>query len=141
MIVVDTSTLIAGLRSATGASAEVLRLVLRGELAAGASTNLLFEYEAVATRPEHLAASCLSSGEVAEFLDALAIALHPTYIRWRVRPASPDPDDDLVIEAAVNCSADYIVTLNTRDIADAAARFGIRTVTPHMLLALLRTSS
>ena len=48
MIVVDTSVVIAGLRSPTGASARVLEMVLAGELEAAASTALILEYEAVA---------------------------------------------------------------------------------------------
>ena len=49
-VVLDTNVVVAGLRGRTGACAELLRRVLTGELEAAASTALLLEYEAVATR-------------------------------------------------------------------------------------------
>lgn len=134
MIVVDTSVVIAGLRSPAGASARVLRMVLQGELEAAASTALILEYEAAATRPEHLAAAGVSHAEVLIILDALAAAMKQTPIRWRLRPLSPDPNDDLVLEAAFNAGAHLLVTNNSRDFEGAGPALGIRTIAPHVLL-------
>ena len=53
-LVLDTSVLVAAIRSPSGASAEILRRVLRAELTMLASVPLYAEYEAVATRPDHL---------------------------------------------------------------------------------------
>lgn len=87
-IVLDTNVVVAGLRSRTGASAEILRLVLAGDLAAAASTALLLEYEAVVTRPDHKIASGLSEHEILEVLDALEAVMAPIPIHWRIRPLS-----------------------------------------------------
>lgn len=137
MIVVDTSVVVAGLRSPRGASAEVLRLVLKCEIEAAASVALILEYEAVMTRPEHLAAAGLSQPQALAVIDALAAAMRPTPIRWRLRPMSGDPNDDLVLEAAFNSGATNIITRNLRDLERASAQIGIRTVTPAMLLVEL----
>jgi predicted nucleic acid-binding protein len=51
-------------------------------------------------------------------------------VYFRVRPAVPDPDDEMVLEAAIATGSDWIVTHNVRDLATAAARFGIEVITP-----------
>ena len=51
-------------------------------------------------------------------------------VHFRIRLAVPDPDNDMVLEAAIASGSDWIVTHNVRDLATAAARFGIDVVTP-----------
>ena len=46
------------------------------------------------------------------------------------------PSDELVLEAAVNASADYLVTHNLRDFATAGG-FAVQVVTPGQFLKLL----
>jgi predicted nucleic acid-binding protein len=41
-----------------------------------------------------------------------------------------DADDDMVLEVAVNGSADAIVTFNRRDFRPATERFGIEVLLP-----------
>lgn len=134
MIVVDTSVVIAGLRSPRGASAEVLRRVLSGKIDATTSTALILEYEAVATRPEHLRTAGLDQTQMLAVIDALATIMKSTPIRWRLRPLSPDPDDDFVLEAAFNASAGVVATNNPADFERPGQQVGIRAVTLHMLL-------
>ncbi len=139
-IVLDTNVIVAALRSPSGAAAELLRRVLADEVEAAVSTALLLEYEAVATRAEHLRASGLLIEEVVEVIDALALVMQAVPIRWSTRPLSPDPDDDFVIEAAFNAAADILVTSNRRDLDAVAASLGIRTAAPAVLLSELRRS-
>jgi putative PIN family toxin of toxin-antitoxin system len=136
-LVLDTNVVVTALRSPTGASAEIVRRVLYGELAASVSTALLIEYEAVATRTEHLQASGLTRAQVLEVLDALAVTMDSVAIEWRLRPVSPDPGDDLIVEAAFNAGATIVVTGNTRDLEKPCADLGIRTVRPSVLLSEL----
>jgi predicted nucleic acid-binding protein len=42
----------------------------------------------------------------------------------------PDPDDNLVLETAVNGHAEVVITFNRRHFEPAAARFGIEIVSP-----------
>lgn len=95
-----------------------------------ASVPLMIEYEAVLTRPEHLAAIGLTPGEVNEILDAIAKVAHPVPLRFLWRPRLKDPSDEMVLETAVNGGADWLVTFNMRHLADAAREFGIRAVRP-----------
>jgi predicted nucleic acid-binding protein len=55
------------------------------------------------------------------------------------RPQLPDPADELMLEAAVNGRAEALVTHNVVDFKSAAARFGVRTMTPGKLLKELAT--
>ena len=50
------------------------------------------------------------------------------------RPRLPDPNDDMVLEAAVNGRADAIVTFNRRDFAGVISEFGIDILTPIEIL-------
>jgi predicted nucleic acid-binding protein len=58
--VLDTDVIVAALRSSTGASRQLLLAALRHQFALLLSVPLFLEYEAVLTRPEHLAACGLS---------------------------------------------------------------------------------
>jgi predicted nucleic acid-binding protein len=90
----------------------------------------MIEYQAVMTRPEHLDASGLSAGDVDILLDALAAVAEPVRLGFLWRPAVCDPDDDMVLDAAMNGSADAIVTFNARDFQAVAKRFGVRVLAP-----------
>ena len=133
-IVLDTSVVVAGLRSVTGAGNAVLRLVARRELVLLATPALFFEYEEVLKRPEQRLAHGLGLEELDRFLCALASACEPVEIRFHWRPQLTDADDELVLEAAVNGRADALVTHNVRDFSGVAERFGLRVIRPGDLL-------
>jgi predicted nucleic acid-binding protein len=63
-------------------------------------------------------------------LDAMASVIEPVRLAFLWRPMSRDPNDDMVLEAAVNGSADVLATFNVRDFADAAERFGVAVLAP-----------
>jgi len=54
----------------------------------------------------------------------------PAAIRFQVRPSVADPDDELVLEAAIATGSEWIVTHNIRDMAAGAARYGIEVIKP-----------
>jgi hypothetical protein len=80
---------------------------------------MLFEYEAAVIRPEQLQATGMTVAEVGVFFDGLAALLLPVlpYFLWR--PLWRDPDDEMVLDAAVNGQADVIVTFNIHDFLSA----------------------
>ena len=134
LCVIDTNVLVAGLRSPRGASAELLRRVLREEIAVALTVALALEYEAVAARPEHLAAAGLSEAEARVVIDAVIAVARPVETRFLWRPHLRDPDDEMVLEAAVNGQADAIVTYNLKDFRRAEERFALRLETPGAVL-------
>jgi putative PIN family toxin of toxin-antitoxin system len=136
--VLDTSVLVAALRSRRGASHELLRRVVEGELPALASNALMTEYEAVLTREVVLAASWADAADVAALLDVLAARMVEVVPHSKWRPALRDADDVMVLECAANGRASAIVTLNVADFASTAReRFGVEVLRPGELLRRL----
>jgi putative PIN family toxin of toxin-antitoxin system len=129
-LVLDTSVMVAAIRSDAGASRLLLTGALLSRFSVLVTTGLLIEYEAVMTRAEHLFASGLSEADVGALLDAVAGVAVPVRLSYLWRPQLRDPDDDMVLEAAVNGSADALVTFNLRDFAGMATQFGIELLTP-----------
>ncbi len=129
-IVVDTNVLFEGLTKA-GACADVIDLWVGRAVTVCVSTALALEYEEVLTNK-------LGDNKRALALPALQALLNRVEfvaILTQVRPMSPDPDDDLVIECAYNGHAD-IVTRNRKDLAPAEEALGIRVLSPEQFLEL-----
>lgn len=126
----DTSVLVAALRSPTGASRALLEAALRGETEILISTALVLEYEAVITRPEHLLVAENTLVELQDLLDAVCEAGTEVAVHWHWRPQLHDPDDEMVLETAINGYADAIVTFNQADFILGAKRFGLNLLTP-----------
>ncbi len=130
LLVLDTSALVAGVRSPQGASAEILQRILKGQLQAACSVPLFFEYEAVLLRPEQLSAAGASPSDITNLLNALASVIVPVEVQFLWRPQLRDAADDMVLEAAVNAQAPVIVSFNIRDFMPQISQFGIRVMTP-----------
>lgn len=133
-VVLDSSVVRAGFVSSLGASRQLLLKALDGEIAAVASTALMLQYEDVLTRPATLADASVPASDATDFLDALCGSCVPVAIDVLWRPQSPDPGDDLVIDAAVNGSASLIATYDLRHLRAPAALFGIAAETPAHIL-------
>ena len=128
--VIDTSVIVAALRSREGASNELLRLLAKKRIAALATPALFFEYEEVLKRPEQRAAHGLDDHGIERFLAALASTIEPVTVHIAWRPQLRDPSDEMVLEAAINGHADAIVTFNIRDFTPAAQQFGLSVLNP-----------
>jgi putative PIN family toxin of toxin-antitoxin system len=133
-LVFDTSVMVAALRSPTGASAELLRMARHDKFGVLISVSMILEHEAVLKRPEHLAAAGLDAANVDDVLDAFCMFARPVINHFRWRPVLTDPDDDLVLETAVNGAADAIITFNTVDFQRAKPMFGIDVERPGQAL-------
>ena len=137
-IVLDTSVMVAALRSPSGASAELLRMARHEKFGVLISVSMILEYEAVLKRVEHLSVAGLLISDVDDLLDAFCIFAKPVTNHFRWRPVLTDPDDDLVMETAVNGRANVIVTFNVFDFQRAKTLFGIEVQRPGEALRRLR---
>ena len=134
----DTDAMVAAMRSPAGASAAMIRAVRRRQATLLLNVPLAMEYEAVCRRSEHREEAGLSGRQVEIFLDAI-IAMGepvPTHFLWR--PQLRDPNDEMVLEAAVNGRADALVTFNVRDYGTAAAQFGVEVLLPRVAIARIK---
>jgi len=133
-IVLDTNVLVAAMRSRHGASHRLLSLLGDDRWRPNVTVAVVLEYETVLKR------DCqqfgLTEQDIDDVVDAICsqAGLHRLYFLWR--PVASDPDDDLVLEAAIASHSDFIITFNTRDFADST-KFGIRCLTPKEFLILL----
>jgi putative PIN family toxin of toxin-antitoxin system len=138
-IVLDTDVLVAAFDSPTGASRQLLIEILDGNVSLLMSTTLLLEYEAVLTRPPVLSMIGLDGPAVITVLDELAGLCMPVAMDYRWRPIAADPDDDMVVETAINGRADLIATFNISDMRAGAEQFGMAAVHPATVLRRLRS--
>ena len=111
-----------------GASYAWLCLVGSERFSVSLTAALVLEYEAVCMRS--LDDLGLTADDVRELLDYVCRAGKLAAVRFRVRPSVADPDDELVLEAAIATESEWIVTHNIRDMAVGAARYGIEVIRP-----------
>jgi len=117
-----------------GAGNAVLGLVAERRVRLLATPPLFLEYEDVLKRAEHRLAHGLAPAEIDEFLAELAALVEPVEVHFQWRPQTRDPNDEMVLEAAINGEADALVTDNVADFAEAAERFEISVLRPAELL-------
>ena len=141
MAIIDTDVLVAAVRSPSGAAAEIMRRILKGEILTSASVPLFIEYEAVLLRSVHLKAAEVLPADVSNFLDVLAGVVVPVEVFYLWRPQLNDANDEMVLEAAVNGQADVIVTFNTKDFLPSANKFHFRVMKPSDFLKELRNGN
>jgi predicted nucleic acid-binding protein len=93
----------------------------------------------VLSRPEQIRVHGIPIEGISDFLDNLVSrAIRVTFHR-RLRPQLRDPNDELVLETAVNGIADAIVTHNVSDFLPETSRFGVPVLTPgHIMRERLR---
>lgn len=138
-LVLDTDVIIAAFRSPTGASSALLEHALDGKFVMLVSTPLALEYEAVVKRPEQLDAMGMSPEQADGRIRTVVALCEPVFKSYSWRPQLSDPNDELILEAAVNGGADILVTFNQRDFGSAPAAFGIECLLPRYALERIRS--
>ena len=130
-IVVDTNVLLAGLRSQRGASNKLLTMLNNKRWQLNVSTNLVLEYEDVLKRESVQLG--LSIKDIDNLLNGICAIANLRNIFYLWRPMANDPNDDFLIDLAVESQADFIITYNQRDL-QVADSFGIRILSPKQFL-------
>lgn len=129
-LVLDTNVLVTALCNQDGASHRLIRWVLAGRIVLLASPALWLEYEAVLKRAHIRLRHGISPDNLDVLLDTLAAHVEPVHLNYLWRPQLRDQNDEMVLETALNGSADALVTFNIKDFTDAASRFTLKLVTP-----------
>lgn len=133
--VMDTNVLVAALRSKQGASFEILRRLRIAEWTAVLSNHLLYEYEEVLKRqaPE----LGLSLEDVDQLLNALCARAEECLLSHAWQPILTDPDDEPLVQLAIESDALRIVSHNVRHL-QPAVRLGVEVLRPREFLDRLR---
>ena len=134
----DTDAVVAAMRSPSGASAAIIRAARQRQATLLLSVPLAMEYESVCRRSEHREASGLSVQQVEIFLDAIIAMGEPVRTHFLWRPQLRDPNDEMVLEAAVNGRANVLVTFNVREYGTAAAQFGVEVLLPREAIGRIK---
>jgi putative PIN family toxin of toxin-antitoxin system len=137
-VVLDASVVVAALRTRSGTGNALLRLVARRQLIPLGTPPLFLEYEDVLKHAEQRLAHGLSLEDIDEFLAELAALIEPVEVHFRWRPQLRDPNDEMVLEAAIHGRADALVTYNIADFAAAGDRFKIPVLRPAELLNMVK---
>lgn len=124
-VVLDSSVLVAALRSRQGASFRLLELLRAGRFEIAISVPLALEYETVLVR--HARELGLAQDDAVGIVDFLCRVAHRQEIHFLWRPSLSDPQDEFVLELAVAAECQAIVTHNVRDFT------GARQFTPQVL--------
>ncbi len=88
-------------------------------------------------RDQNLQHFWTTPSEIDVVLGVLADVLKPVPIYFQWRPQLRDPNDEMVLECAINAQASAIVTFNKRDFLPAAQQFGIEVIQPGVLVRKL----
>jgi putative PIN family toxin of toxin-antitoxin system len=128
-LVIDTNIVFEGLTKQGSASGLIIEAWLADVFKIHVSNAIAYEYHDVLTRK-------LSENRWQKIKPILGTLLKhseftPIYYSWR--PTSPDPNDDLIIDCAMNANA-AIVTSNFRDFQTAKHSLGLQILTPVQLI-------
>jgi putative PIN family toxin of toxin-antitoxin system len=137
-VVLGTSVIASALRSSTGASNALLRLVASQKLVPLVTTALFLEYEDVLKRAEQRLVHKLDTSGIDRFLAALASASEAVNVRFQWRPQLSDANDEMVLEAAINGRAGALVTRNIKDFKAIGTKFNLRIMLPADVLAEMK---
>lgn len=128
--VLDTNVVVSAHLKAEGQEALVLELALSGRFSLVVSKALLEEYEGVLRRPRFN----LDPGRITRSVRTIqktAILVQPQ----KQLLITPDPEDNKVLECALEGGAEYLVTGNTRHFPTEFQ--GIRILPPRHFLVVL----
>jgi putative PIN family toxin of toxin-antitoxin system len=137
-LVLDTDVIVAAMRSPGGASAAILLSARHGLITLLLSVSLAVEYEAVCQKAEHRLAAGLSERQADMFVAAVIAMAEPVLTHFLWRPQLRDPNDEMVLEVAVNGRANALVSFNVRDYGDVPRRFGIDLLLPREAIRRIR---
>lgn len=131
-VVIDTNVFVSALISNRGASHRLISLLGDPRFVTHVSVPLVLEYEEVLKRMAGRMG--LTHRDIDDVLDYVCSVAHHHSVYFLWRPFLKDPDDDLVLELAVEAGCDTIVTHNVRDFDEIEKAFGVLAAPPRDFL-------
>ncbi len=135
----DTNILVSAFISKAGQPALVIDVALTLEgIQLILSKEILDEFAEVLCRAIVRARFGYSNREIRQFLSALKKACEIVKVRSKFKVVKEDPDDDKILNTAVDGRADYIVSGDSHLLALKRFR-GIRIVSPKQMVEIIRS--
>lgn len=132
-VVLDTNVLVSAMLSGASPPAEVLNLVLQGDLTLLADGRILAEYDEVTARPR-FGFDDLERVALLRTIHAISVPV----VAAPIRADLPDADDLKFLEVAISGRADVLITGNVRHFPVGRLRLGVRVMTPRQSMEKLR---
>ena len=133
-IVIDTNVILTGLRSKKGASYKLLSILNDKRFEINISAPLIFEYEEVLKREQQQIR--LTNEDIDNIINGICYLANHHDIFYIWRPLAKDKDDDFLIDLALKCQAQFIISYNDKDLRPIE-KFGVSILTPKQFLQLL----
>jgi len=142
IIVLDTNVIISALYSKRGASYQLLRGAISGNLRYALSPLLLLEYEGIIHRKIKEGFIKISFQDCDKILDAISSFATIVWEPLILRPVLPDPSDDKILECAISGSCTHVITFNKKHFPEEILKlYGIQVLTPGEFLKTWRKKS
>jgi putative PIN family toxin of toxin-antitoxin system len=135
-VVLDTNVFVSGIAIAPTPPSQVIDLWRRGEYLLITSPQLLEEVADVLSRPEIMRFTGLSIDETHGFIKEIKLRADVTTGDYEVEAITVDPDDNMVLAAALEGQATHIVTGDTKSLLPLKEYHGIQILQPRDFLTL-----
>ena len=114
-ITIDTNVFYQALRSNSGASYFILKLIRERKLELALSIPVFIEYEDVLLRQNSLKDLGLKKTEIEYFLDLIILFGSAFDINFLMRPNLRDENDNIFVELAFASRSKFLITSNVKD--------------------------
>jgi len=135
-VVFDTNVIVSGLIASAGAPYEVLESWRRGEVVLLMSDAIINEVADVLTRPFFRDRRHITQSDIVRITHALRMDTVTVPPASRLEVVEDDPDDNRIVECAIDGGADYIVT-GDHHLLDLKRFQEVQIVTPQEFLDIL----
>ncbi|MBI3859111.1 MAG: putative toxin-antitoxin system toxin component, PIN family [Thaumarchaeota archaeon] len=136
-VTLDTNVLVSAFISKRGDSADVLDLIATfDEITLVLSKEILEEFNDVMSRKEVATRFDYSRADISRFEVAVRDVAEVVPMKSSFKAVREDPDDDVVVNTAVDGRADYIVS-GDRHLRELKKFRGVRIVSPKIFLSIL----
>jgi len=136
-VTLDTNVLVSAFISKRGHSADVLDLILTfDEITLILSNAILEEFMDVMSREEVAGRFDYDKTDITRFEASIRDVAEIVAVRSSLKVVREDPDDDVVVNTAIDGRADYIVSGDTH-LRELKRFQGVRIVSPRAFLTIL----
>ena len=136
-LVIDTNVFVSGLISAAGSPAQILKAIQRRKAIHLVSDPIVEEYLRVLDYPQIRKFKKITDEFVADIAAYLVYQTERVELVSSIR-LSPDPDDDVFLETAVDGGANWLVTNDKADLLSLRTVEGIPIVSAREAIMRLR---